>query len=696
MKKIGIIDEANPGGKKDNLGIELHTNSLIKFINETSTPITVGIQGEWGSGKTSLINSIHHSFESQEKVKQIWINAWEYSLLSSPEEALLKIVTRMIDELVEADPNKERVEKIKKGAQVILKGALRIGASATLGLEAGKVAEELTSSSGVSISALRKQLTSVVEEMAKRDTNPYEKVIIYVDDLDRIEPKNAVAILELLKNIFSVPKCVFILAIDYQVVVKGLEDKFGKQTAENEWEFRAFFDKIIQLPFMMPMGQYNIGQYVNSLLVEIGFVEGDGLDDLAVREIIMRTIGGNPRSIKRLVNSVSLIQIFSEEKQIAQEKNKKEGITSDPNDDAKSINQEDEKFILFALLCLQIAFPPVYSLLSREPNFILWNDELAFKETNRSEERAGAHAHKTSEETKKIFDTEFETAKKTDDFNEEWEQALFRICYGRPRLKPRAADISKFFSYIKDDLLADKQEDLGSIIAEILNETSVTSVTSTDQGQIVLPEREGAYKRRYLDGLDAWLLDKTGEPTDDGWASSQQLDEEAAKFIRVLHDDIKENFPEAEIMYAGEITCYIEKHKLLGFGGCKEKGKIYCDILRHYDNDYKMPMVGNNKPYVIKKFVETKHYSTRGSERCGFVIPSLKFYEENKEKYLKVLKSSADMALTENWKKRLNISYAKGTISSVTVNLNYKNPENPKIVEACKKYLDPDYTYEVS
>ena len=78
--------------------------------------------------------------------------------------------------------------------------------------------------------------------------------------------------LELLKNIFSVPNCIFILAIDYQVVVKGLEHKFGKQTAENEWEFRAFFDKIIQLPFMMPMGQYNIGKYVNQLLLNIGFV----------------------------------------------------------------------------------------------------------------------------------------------------------------------------------------------------------------------------------------------------------------------------------------------------------------------------------------------------------------------------------------------------------------------------------------
>ena len=42
------------------------------------------------------------------------------------------------------------------------------------------------------------------------------------------------------------PNCVFVLAIDYDVVVKGLESKFGKKTEENEREFRSFFDKIIQ------------------------------------------------------------------------------------------------------------------------------------------------------------------------------------------------------------------------------------------------------------------------------------------------------------------------------------------------------------------------------------------------------------------------------------------------------------------
>ena len=196
---IGIVDEANAGGNKDNLGIQTHTNSLIRFISSTNTPITVGIQGEWGSGKTSLINSIHYAFESEDTVKQIWINSWEYSLLSTPEEALLKIVNRIIDELLESDTDVSRKTAIKEGAGKIFRGALRVGAQVALGTEAAKVANELLDSSGQSISTLRQQLTSLVQDVANRASNPFTKVIVYVDDLDRIEPRNAVAILELLK-----------------------------------------------------------------------------------------------------------------------------------------------------------------------------------------------------------------------------------------------------------------------------------------------------------------------------------------------------------------------------------------------------------------------------------------------------------------------------------------------------------------
>ena len=680
---IGVIDEPVAPGAVDNLDINTHSRALIKFISNTKTPITVGIQGEWGSGKTSLINSIHHAFETDQKVKQIWINSWEYSLLSTPEEALLKIVNRIIDELVDADPDQARVEKIKGGAEKIFKGALRVGAQVALGSEAANVAKELLDSSTQSISELRRQLGEVVDGMAERSSNPYQKVIIYVDDLDRIEPRNAVAILELLKNIFSVPRCVFILAIDYQVVVKGLEHKFGKQTPENEWEFRAFFDKIIQLPFMMPMGQYNIGKYVNSLLLDIGFVEGEGLDDEAVREIILRTIGGNPRSIKRLVNSVSLIQIFTEVKTV-------DGDTEevDQSDtDGEDITTDDKKFLLFALLCLQIAYPPVYSLLTREPNFSIWDDALAFKETKRSEESDSD-----------VFEREFEVAKQTEDFNEDWEQALYRICYGRPRLKPRVADISKFFSYIKDELLADQQEEIGTLIADILTQTSVTSVTSTDQGQGVLPEREGAYKRRYLEGIDAFILDGT---------ENKKANEEAVEFMRALHHDLKEHFTDAEFKFAGGMSLYLAKHKFLlaGFQSKKAlKNGTQVQLLRHFENDYRMPKLsGLPAPTPARKFTKGKFSTVHNSDRYMIWIPDLASYEANKQSLFECFGKSAEMATT-GWDKRLRISFGEGNrgsqalLNSIHENVDESHDSEgtyPKVTELCEKYLSPDYTYDL-
>ena len=60
---VGIVDEPTPGGRsKDTLDIYRHADALTEFVKYTSTPMTIGIQGEWGSGKTSLLNKIYHSF----------------------------------------------------------------------------------------------------------------------------------------------------------------------------------------------------------------------------------------------------------------------------------------------------------------------------------------------------------------------------------------------------------------------------------------------------------------------------------------------------------------------------------------------------------------------------------------------------------------------------------------------------------
>ena len=57
-EEIGIVDEPLAREGKDLLKIKRYSNALIKFIKKSQTPITVGIQGEWGSGKTSLLNTI--------------------------------------------------------------------------------------------------------------------------------------------------------------------------------------------------------------------------------------------------------------------------------------------------------------------------------------------------------------------------------------------------------------------------------------------------------------------------------------------------------------------------------------------------------------------------------------------------------------------------------------------------------------
>ena len=312
-KEIGLIDEPNPRGGKDTLDILRHAQALTKFIKDTSTPMTIGIQGEWGSGKTSLLNAIVYELErdKEDKYLQIWVNTWEQSLLTSPEEALLKIINQIINELLMGDKTASRKSNIKNVTGNIFRGALRVGATVVGGSKAGDVTEELLGDGNSSIKELREQLSDLAIEIKESSSNSYEKIIIYVDDLDRIEPENAVRILELLKNIFSIPHCVFVLAIDYQVVVKGLAQKFGERTEENDWEFRAFFDKIIQLPFMMPMGQYNKGKYVSHLLKQIRFLDNEDNLEEEINTILGYTIGGNPRSLKRLVNSLALINIFS-------------------------------------------------------------------------------------------------------------------------------------------------------------------------------------------------------------------------------------------------------------------------------------------------------------------------------------------------------------------------------------------------
>ena len=100
-------------------------------------------------------------------------------------------------ELITADPSKTKAESIKNGVKNVLHGAMRIGGTFALGAAGKDIAESMINNSASSISQLRKDLKTLVQEIRKSETNPVSKVVVYVDDLDRIIPENAVQILEL-------------------------------------------------------------------------------------------------------------------------------------------------------------------------------------------------------------------------------------------------------------------------------------------------------------------------------------------------------------------------------------------------------------------------------------------------------------------------------------------------------------------
>ena len=120
-------------------------------------------------------------------------------------------------------------------------------ATSTIGLDADGIENMLNGDAkqSSSVEQLKNEVVSLINEVMEKNKDK-KGFIFFIDDLDRIDPPLAVEILELLKNLFDLEHCVFVLAIDYNVVIKGLKPKFGELTSQNEREFRSFFDKIIQ------------------------------------------------------------------------------------------------------------------------------------------------------------------------------------------------------------------------------------------------------------------------------------------------------------------------------------------------------------------------------------------------------------------------------------------------------------------
>ena len=453
--KSSIIDVPRKHTQDDLFGIQIYQDALIEYIQLTDTPITIALQGEWGSGKTSLMNLLRYNLCDKEDAPYfpIWINTWQYSLMKTPGQAIMSILEGIINQLGAINPDKQKWNESKKKIGGIFKKMATMGtkiAAGAVGVDGGLVDELMggNDSAQSDIVQLKEEIANIIDQ-ALADYPSKRGFTFYIDDLDRIDPPVAVEILELLKNIFDLERCVFILAIDYDVVIKGLKPKFGELTDKNEREFRSFFDKIIQLPFSMPVASYNVDTFLVDALSKIEFFTGEELADgeLAetLSEITRLSVGTNPRSLKRLTNTLALISIINRKQKAAE----------------IAVVDKLNKTINYALVCIQIAYPYIYNQLAEEPDFKNWNDRIASKL-----------------KLSPLTELEVERLNSTDEFDDDWEKIVFRMCQKETYLSNRAFYVSSLLNKISEIIGNDDQ--LGEIVESTLEMSAVTNLKAFD------------------------------------------------------------------------------------------------------------------------------------------------------------------------------------------------------------------------
>ncbi len=267
----------------------------------------------------------------------------------------------------------------------LFKRILSAGGTFFAGAEGREAIEELFKSDPVSLIGQIKMLKEKLEEAvtAKINKDHTERLVIFVDDLDRMKPGKAVELLEVLKNFLDINNCVFVLAVDYGVVSRGVKAKYGEDM--DELKGRSFFDKIIQLPFNLPVAQYNIEKYLKFLF------SLEGSEARIYKKLSENSVGTNPRALKRMANTMSLIELVA---------TKKKETAID--------NLQEFRRVLFASLCLQMAYEPVYSqILGMDMNdFFPQFDEdpkSALEQFKKAIEKCPGKNEATEERLKKFF-----------------------------------------------------------------------------------------------------------------------------------------------------------------------------------------------------------------------------------------------------------------------------------------------------
>lgn len=239
----------------DKLGREAAARRLHRVISGQERPLTICLNGEWGSGKTFFLKRFERMYNMLEpKGRSVYFNAWQDDFLEDP---LIAIVSQLKSAAVD-EVSLAMLDAVKDAAGPCL---IKIGLAMAkqfiknktgIDVDAIEVDDLKSNSEAVfdqyeQLEKSRRILRTELEKFAKKTWEDTQKPVLFiVDELDRCRPTFAIELLERIKHLFSVPHLVFVIGADARQLGKSIKAVYGEIDA-NDYLHR-FFDLELKLP----------------------------------------------------------------------------------------------------------------------------------------------------------------------------------------------------------------------------------------------------------------------------------------------------------------------------------------------------------------------------------------------------------------------------------------------------------------
>jgi hypothetical protein len=298
---IADVPRANPG-----LGFAEYVEALADAIRGGQPPqFTIGLYGAWGSGKSSLLLSIADALGQQRSgVTPVLFDAWRYE---RSDHLVVPLLHKVHTTLLEQDHRKVGDAVKRAISSIIFSLSFSIGGA---GIDFSKTKDAWEASDPTPLDLAFAKPFADLERVS--DSLADHRIAVLIDDLDRCSPAKAVSVLEAINLILDIPGFIFVLALDYDVMVSLIEREYPHVSGH------VFVEKMIQLPFRVPpldvaratfLAELAPGWSEHLLDASKGFGEH-------LAEVSALALERNPRQIKRLLNSLLLIERIIERRGI--------------------------------------------------------------------------------------------------------------------------------------------------------------------------------------------------------------------------------------------------------------------------------------------------------------------------------------------------------------------------------------------